>query len=817
MPRGGSSHDRRRKRRAAERNGAEGMSKALHSVPQAELDEEVITAGASGSTSLSLSDRETPWDAGAARKSLSDAQFGSAHFWKDPDKPADQITSYKLPFAKDSGGLTAIWRGVTAGAGRLPQSDIPSGDVAGVHGKMAAYYHKAAKQYDDPSIKPPWESSKADAVEILKRYEYVVTAAALDLGEEPDTTVAIAALANAEALGDQALFNERFDYWAEQYEETPEREALALVRAFADDSQVSPSESCDNCDHSASAHEGGDNMGACTIEGCDCDGMQPASEGSDSETATVTLGIDFTEEAIDEAASVLVEGATLVDAPKAYKTALDAVMDRVKFRLENIALDDVAAAAGEATIPEAPSTNGAPPGLRWTADAVFEGILTDDGRAFAPGSLSWRQLPLTLGAMLDTPHADVVTESRAAGSITGIQRVGNVLRAEGVFDTGEYGQEIARMVGDGTLRGISVDVAVAASEVAPKLDFFDEDGGWREVRIETSNPEADLLDVLFGDEEPPIYVVTEGTIGAITVCPFPAFADARIAIAASLVSAASPAVATFTHQHGMTVIGLPPADAERSASSEPEAQLDGPDLPPTVVTASAVGLAPVKPPAEWFENPGFEELTALTVTPEGMIYGHAALWDTCHIAIPDVCTTAPHSETDYDFFHLKEVECDAGERIHVGTITLDTGHAPRGLSAQPAVAHYDDTGTAVADVVCGEDEFGIWIAGALRSDVDAEQARKLQGAVLSGDWRRVEFDDGSGNLELVALLAVNVPGFPVPRTRAELVAGADGKLEMVTLTAAGIHAGTSDDERLEKVKVLGNLDAFRALAERARA
>ena len=626
MPRGGSSHDRRRKRRAAERDGAEGMSKALHSAPQAVLDDEV-TASA-------------------------------------------EMTDEEL--------FSAVQGIVNAGATSL----------------------------------------------------------------------------------------------------SAEREALARVAAFADDVG---SGTCDNCDHSASAHQGDDNMGACSMEGCDCDGFQPASEGSsdesadtesDKESATVTLGIDFSDEAIDLAAAVLVKNASLVDVSDA-KSTTSRVMDRVKFRLENLAVDTEA----EAEIPEAPESDTAP-GLRWTADAVFEGVLTDDGRAFAPGSLGWRQLPLTLGAMLDTPHAEVVTESRAAGSITSIVRNGSVLVAEGVFDSGEFGQEVARMVGDGTLRGISVDVAVAASEVAPKLDYFDEEGRWRAERIETSNPDADLLDVLFGDEEPPIYVVTEGTIGAITICPFPAFADARIAVAASLVSAASPAVWTRTGQHGMVIVG------------EPVPAYEEPGPPPTVVTASAVGLAPVHPPAAWFDDPCLRELTALTITDLGMVYGHAAPWDTCHIAIPDVCTTAPHSETDYQFFHLKEIECDDGSRVVCGTITLDTGHAARGLSAQPAVAHYDDTGTAAADVVVGEDEFGIWVAGALRPDVDAEQARKLQGRgalrrLAQGRVRRRHRQSGAR-----ALLAVNVPGFPVPRTRAMVAAADDGTLEVVTLTAAGIHAGT---------------------------
>jgi hypothetical protein len=47
---------------------------------------------------------------------------------------------------------------------------------------------------------------------------------------------------------------------------------------------------------------------------------------------------------------------------------------------------------------------------------------------------------------------------------------------------------------------------------------------------------------------------------------------------------------------------------------------------------------------------------------------------------------------------------------------------------------------------------------------------------LSGDWRRI-----GGNLELVAALAVNVPGFPVPRPRGLVASGS-----MQSLVAAGM-------------------------------
>lgn len=371
------------------------------------------------------------------------------------------------------------------------------------------------------------------------------------------------------------------------------------------------------------------------------------------------------------------------------------------------------------------------------------------------------------------------------------------------------------MVGEGTLRGISVDVAVHASEVRPVTDFFDENGDWRDEPLES---DMDMLDVLFGESDVrPIFVVTEGVIGSVTICPFAAFADARIGIADSLVaSAQSPNVWTITSQHGM--VTTTPRKS-RGAVGLISGGLVGHRVPlGGVGVLTAGGEAEVYPPAEAFANPEFTELTPLTVDDDGRIYGHAAGWGICHIGIPDVCTTAPHSVTDYDCFLLKEVVCADGTRVACGTITLDTGHADRGLGQTAATAHYDDTGTAVADVVTGEDEFGIWVAGALRPDVDETTLRKLRGAVLSGDWRYVELEGGDGNLELVALLAVNVPGFPIPRARANIVASADG-MQVVALVAAGaiLPSQLSEEKQLAKISALADVAKISALAARAKA
>jgi hypothetical protein len=170
--------------------------------------------------------------------------------------------------------------------------------------------------------------------------------------------------------------------------------------------------------------------------------------------------------------------------------------------------------------------------------------------------------------------------------------------------------------------------------------------------------------------------------------------------------------------------------------------------------------APVVPPSEWFANPSLQGPTPLTVTDEGRIFGHLAVWGQCHIGHTNRCVEPPASMTNYAHFLTGEILCDDGSRFPVGQITMNGNHAPHSLGAQATSAHYDNTALAAADVTAGEDQFGIWVAGSIRPDLHSNQIRGLMASDVSGDWRRI-----GGNLELVAVLAVNVPGFPKIRVR----------------------------------------------------
>lgn len=164
-------------------------------------------------------------------------------------------------------------------------------------------------------------------------------------------------------------------------------------------------------------------------------------------------------------------------------------------------------------------------------------------------------------------------------------------------------------------------------------------------------------------------------------------------------------------------------------------------------------------PADWFTMPTLEDPRVGVVVDGDRVYGYIAQWGVCHIGIEGVCTTAPPSETNYAYFATGFVHTDDGNKVRVGQITIDTGHANLNASAKAAAAHYDNTGAAAADVAVGEDGFGIWFAGALRSSISDDNRHALEASGrVSGDWRVMM----GGGLELIAALAVNVPGFPIP-------------------------------------------------------
>ena len=339
--------------------------------------------------------------------------------------------------------------------------------------------------------------------------------------------------------------------------------------------------------------------------------------------------------------------------------------------------------------------------IRWYGVLAPEGVMSGDKRTFAPDSLGHRELPLPLKYM---PVDDEAHKgSFIVARIDRIFRENGLIKAEGVFDRNPESLEAARRIKEQFIRGVSVDL----DDVTAEID--------RAAQTQTT---------------------TSGRISAATICAIGAFAETWIKIG------------TWADDEPVTVSDE--LDSEGGA----------------LVASAVMSEAEVAYNADWFRNPNLDEPTPLTITDEGRVYGHLAAWGTCHIGSVDRdggCVTAPESHTNYAYFLTGEVVTDAG-RVAVGQITMGAGHASERLGLRAAAAHYDSTSASVADITVGEDDYGIWVAGSMRDDVPPKEARKLMASALSGDWRRVVVG-GRGNLELVAALAVNVPGFPIPRTK----------------------------------------------------
>lgn len=205
---------------------------------------------------------------------------------------------------------------------------------------------------------------------------------------------------------------------------------------------------------------------------------------------------------------------------------------------------------------------------------------------------------------------------------------------------------------------------------------------------------------------------------------------------------------------------------------------------------------PLTPPRDWFDDPQLAGKTPLTIDVDGRVYGHLAAWGECHRDVTmRECVLAPRSQMEYAPFHLGYVMTEEDEMLRVGKIVMDTRHAAIGMNYVTAALHYDNTGDEVAVVRAGEDQFGIWVAGAVVPEATPKKVAKLRRSPLSGDWRRV-----NGNLELCAALAVNVPAFPVYAMEDE---------DRVALTAAGtVLMEDEDDDDIATTISGGSLEDF---------
>lgn len=345
---------------------------------------------------------------------------------------------------------------------------------------------------------------------------------------------------------------------------------------------------------------------------------------------------------------------------------------------------------------------------------------TGDGRDFTNCEWTWRDpesslLPLMLQTETDFGHFG----AQLAGFMATLAQTDGTVHATGRFYDTEEGRE-ARTILQSRAFGVSVDPGAVEAEFTCTEE---DDDGW-------------CIDGTLD--------FTAYEIIGLTMTPFPAFADAAIGLS------------EVASTDGEEDTADEPAETARSlgrSRPDPEAQLRR--------RSRLVASAPTRPPTTWFERPEAGEPTPLTIADDGEIYGHLATWGSCHVGRQDLCLAPPRSEVSYAHFHVGEVLCADGTRVPTGTLTIGCDHAALALRAPEARDHYAHSGAAFADVRVSDGELGPWCSGAQRPDVDELQLRVLRASALSGDWRRI-----GGNLELIGVLAVNVPGFAIPRSLA---------------------------------------------------
>ena len=373
--------------------------------------------------------------------------------------------------------------------------------------------------------------------------------------------------------------------------------------------------------------------------------------------------------------------------------------------------------------------------LMWEGPLALEGSPTDDRRFLM--EVDHRELPLSLMAMVETQEGH--TGARLAARIDEIWRVETEVDGKkvvevwgrGPFDSSEFGQEVARLVEEEFLLGVSIDLAVKDSFLLDPETY------------EIIDSESMEIEDLMGGE---FLTGIKGTIMGATLVPFPAFAETRVSVVTATAG---------------KVVNLPSPDYRARFA--------------TLIAAAG----PLKPPYDWFKDPYLSGLTPLTITKEGRVYGHLADWDGCHTGFQGVCVPPFRSMSDYAFFNVGEIETAEGELVPCGKLMFcmeGNGHAPVDdyLQYDEIQQYYDDATKVGAFVRAGADKWGTWLAGALRPGLSEAEIQHLRTHPPSGDWRPIK----NGPSDLVAAFSVPIPGFPIARGRA-LVASAGGEITAI--------------------------------------
>ncbi len=402
-----------------------------------------------------------------------------------------------------------------------------------------------------------------------------------------------------------------------------------------------------------------------------------------------------------------------------------------------------------------------------------------DGRYFE--HFEWETLPLSLWTLDDNGGGGHMG-AEASGSIRTIERLSDNRRifATGVLNTTDEGLQTTAQIESQTLRFVSVDPAdYECDEEITKIgtDGWPIDGRLRFTKYVIGgatvlgNPAIRLAVVWLDGMDAPAEL-TMPLPDPVPPVQIPEIVDVDDDQDIIVIMASAAAEQTAALEHHTDYLG---------AADEVGIIADDPALRTLLASAVAARVeeracvltdhcgGPALPPAEWFEQPQLSGPTPLTITPEGRIFGHVALWTVPHRGFLHYAWSekiyAPRNTTGYREFLTGStpVACCVEPRcgherqtLRTGVLTVGTTHAGKRLSAADAQRFYENSGLQAADVLMFDDQWGPCISGALRPGMDDARVREVLGSTPSGDWRWI-----NGNLELCAVLGVNTGGIPV--------------------------------------------------------
>lgn len=336
-------------------------------------------------------------------------------------------------------------------------------------------------------------------------------------------------------------------------------------------------------------------------------------------------------------------------------------------------------------------------------DALFAviGVPTDDRRMLHPDiELTMRECPLPLQWQERTGegHKGAVT----VGVVESMRRDGDKVFGSGYMLNNEHAVKALDLIQHGVAKP-SVDMADATAVAA----FADG----------TVVTEAN-----FNPETPVFEAYKKGTVTAATIVAIPAF--------------------------GQTSLSLNADREERGGAAATEEAL-----------VAAAHEQPVYEPAMFADaDPNLLRAHRLRMSADGHVSGFLATWKDSHRSVGLGNIKPPRSATNYEHFHTSPgVHLTDGTVLPVGRLTIGIGHAPtRGVSSMAAQAHYDNVETCWALGRVTEHRLGIYFSGIVAPWASPERVQMGLASPVSGDWRPI---GPNRNLELVAVLGVNTPGF----------------------------------------------------------